>query len=147
MRWRRATAACRSWSRSPSSIAGVSGYGVMKGSANYDLAIAYKEMGLLDDAVAELEIVRRAGRMPVESFAVLLATCKLGLGRPLEAAVVLEEALSGAGDDESTVSLRYELGEALLAAGKPAEALDAFRKVASFDPNYRDVGERISELG
>jgi tetratricopeptide (TPR) repeat protein len=115
--------------------------------AHYDLAIAYKEMGLLDDAVAELEIVRRAGRMPVQSFAVLLATCKLGLGRPLEAAVVLEEALSGALDDESTVSLRYELGEALLAAGKPGEALDAFRKVASVDPSYRDVNVRLAKLG
>ncbi len=115
--------------------------------AHYDLAIAYKEMGLLDDAVAELEIVRRAGRMPVQSFAVLLATCKLGLGRPLEAAVILEEALSGAVDDESAISLRYELGETLLAAGKPAEALDAFRKVASVDPSYRDVNVRIAKLG
>ncbi len=115
--------------------------------AHYDLAIAYKEMGLLDDAVSELEIVRRAGTMPLETFAVLQASCKLGLGRPAEAAEVLEEALSSCGGDPATeTSLYYELGDALLADSRRPEALDAFRKAAAIEPEYREVSERIDQL-
>ena len=115
--------------------------------AHYDLAIAYREMGLLEDAVSELDMVRRAGTMPLEAFAVLQASCKLGLGRPAEAAEVLEEALSsGSGDPATEASLHYELGEALLADGRRPEALDAFRKAAAIEPDYREVTERIDQL-
>ncbi|TDI96119.1 MAG: tetratricopeptide repeat protein [Deltaproteobacteria bacterium] len=115
--------------------------------AHYDLAIAYKEMGLLDDAVSELELVRKAGTMPLEAFAVLQASCKLSLGRPAEAAEVLEEALSSGGGDPATEApLHYELGEALLADGRRPEALDAFRKTAAIEPDYREVSERIDQL-
>ncbi len=85
--------------------------------------------------------------MPLEAFAVLQANCKLGLGRPAEAAEVLEEALSSGGGDPATeASLYYELGEALLVDSRRPEALDAFRKAAAIDPDYREVSERIDQL-
>ena len=115
---------------------------------HYDLAIAYKEMELLDDAVSELAIVRSSGRMPIQDFAVLLASCKLGLGQPQDAVAVLEEALGSGGADQATmVSLRYELGEAFLAAGQTQQAREAFQKVAAADPDYREVQNRVAELG
>jgi tetratricopeptide (TPR) repeat protein len=114
--------------------------------AHYDLAIAYKEMGLLDDAVEQLDLVRRSGSLQIEALS-LLATCKLELGRPQEAAGHLSEALVCVGDgDEAEVSLRYDLGEALVAAGKHGEALDTFQKVAALDDKFREVQARISEL-
>ncbi len=114
--------------------------------AHYDLAIAYKEMGLLEDAVREAEIVVRAGIRGVEARA-LAAQCKIELGRPMDAAHDIYQALERAGDmGASVIALRYELGEALLAAGKRAEALEAFQKVASLDPGFREVAERIGHL-
>lgn len=114
---------------------------------HYDLAIAYKEMGLNEDAVRELETVLRTGTRATEALS-LLAGCKLALGDAGAAAAHLEDALGRAGDShESAVSLRYDLGEALLAAGRDREALDAFKKVAAADPNFRDVVERISRFG
>ncbi|MBW2280981.1 MAG: tetratricopeptide repeat protein [Deltaproteobacteria bacterium] len=114
--------------------------------AHYDLAIAYKEMGLLDDAIEQLEVVRRSGEMQIESLS-LMAMCKLELGRPQEAAGHLSEALAASGDgDDAVVSLRYDLGEALVAAGKHGEALEAFQKVAALDENFREVRQRIAGL-
>jgi tetratricopeptide (TPR) repeat protein len=114
--------------------------------AHYDLAIAYKEMGLLDDAVEELELVRRSEAHRIEGLS-LMATCKIELGRPQEAAGHLAEALAVTNEgDESVVALRYDLGEALLAAGKRGEALDAFQKVAAANSKFRDVQERVEEL-
>ena len=43
-------------------------------------------------------------------------------------------------------SLRYELAEALISAGKPAEALVQFKRVAAEDADYREVQDRIAEL-
>jgi hypothetical protein len=34
-----------------------------------------------------------------------------------------------------------------LAAGREAEAREAFTKVAALDPKFRDVAERISRFG
>ena len=114
--------------------------------AHYDLAIAYKEMGLVEDAVRELEVVQRTGARPIETLS-LMATCKLELGVPLEAAAHLEDALGQAsGSEEQVVSLRYDLGEALLAAADRVAALEAFSKVEAQDPSFRDVRDRIAEL-
>jgi len=121
---------------------------VAEGDADthYDLAIAYKEMGLNEDAVRELETVLRAGSREIEALS-LMATCRLALGDAEAACGHLEDALERAGDsDESSVSLRYDLAEALLAAGREAEALEAFQKVSAADPDFRDVAERISRF-
>lgn len=114
---------------------------------HYDLAIAYKEMGLFEDAVRELEVVLRTGARMIEALS-LLASCRLALGDPTAAAAHLEAALARAGDsDEAMVALRYDLGEALLAAGRDAEAREAFSKVAAIDPGFRDVAERLARFG
>lgn len=113
--------------------------------AHCDLAIAYKEMGLLEDALRELALVQRQGSRPAETLS-MMATCKLELGRPQEAVTDLKGALQIATATELQLSLRYELAEALIAAGKPAEALTQFKRVAAADAGYRDVQDRISEL-
>jgi tetratricopeptide (TPR) repeat protein len=113
--------------------------------AHYDLAIAYKEMGLLDDAVRELEIVVRGGRK-LEGLT-LMAACKIELERPEEAAHHARAALALPDlPREATTALLYELGVALAAAGQRAEALASLREVAAADREFRDVAERIKEL-
>ena len=69
------------------------------------------------------------------------------LGEPAVAATHIADALEIVGESgESAVSLRYDLGEALLAVGRRAEALEAFKKVAGRQPAFRDVADRIAEL-
>ena len=43
-------------------------------------------------------------------------------------------------------ALMRELGEALLADSRGPEALDAFRKAAAIEPDYREVSKRIDQL-
>ena len=100
----------------------------------------------MEEAVEQLEPVLRSEAHRIEGLS-LMATCKLGLERPQEAAGHLTEALAlTSEDDESVVHLRFDLALALEAAGKPDEALDNFRKVAGLDENFRDVQERIAAL-
>jgi tetratricopeptide (TPR) repeat protein len=103
-------------------------------------------MGLVDDAVEALEVAIRGGSRRMEALS-LIATCKLELGRPEESVAHLEEALSLVdGKDQAAMSLHYERGSALQAAGRVGDALEAFRKVAADDPRFREVEAQIAEL-
>lgn len=113
--------------------------------AHYDLAIAYREMGLLDDAIRELEIVQRTGR-ELEALS-LIAGCKLELDRPEEAIVHLRAALKlPDAQGEGAIPIYFDLGLALVATGETGEAKGLFEKVAESDPEFRDVQRRLKEL-
>jgi tetratricopeptide (TPR) repeat protein len=114
-------------------------------AAHYDLAIAYKEMGLLSDAVGALEKVQKAGPLGVEGIS-LLATCKLEMGQPEAAIGLLVKALGKAATNGEKIALRYDLALAFSAAGQREEALTAFQEVAKQDPSFREVQAQIEEL-
>jgi tetratricopeptide (TPR) repeat protein len=114
-------------------------------AAHYDLAIAYKEMGLLSDAVEALEKVQKAGPLGVEGIS-LLATCRLEMGQPEAAIGLLVKALGKAATNGEKIALRYDLALAFSAAGQREEALTAFQEVAKQDPSFREVQAQIEEL-
>jgi tetratricopeptide (TPR) repeat protein len=115
-------------------------------SAHYDLAIAYREMGLIEDAVEQLGIVARGGNLGIEGVA-LLATCKMELGAPEDAIKLLLSALERDVDADTRTALHYDLAEAYLAAGSREQALAEFQVVSAEQPQYREVQERMAELG
>jgi len=114
-------------------------------AAHYDLAIAYKEMGLYDDAIEALEKVQKNACLAVEGLS-LLATCKLEQGKADEAASVLVRALEVAATANEQLALRYDLGLAYLSAGKKDAARAAFEEVAAQDSGFREVQEQLAEL-
>lgn len=114
--------------------------------ARYDLAIAYREMGLLDDAVEALLIAIEGRERRIESLS-LLATCELDLGRPESAIGHLDSGLAElAPEDPVALALRYERAGALQAAGRGEDALAGYREVAVQDATYRDTTAKIAEL-
>jgi tetratricopeptide (TPR) repeat protein len=120
---------------------------------HYNLGIAYREMGLLEEAIGEFQKVAKAmdqGR----SFRYAMQCCTLlGLsfmekGQPGIAALWYERALRIPGlDQESVLALRYDLGIAQQGAGDEAAALKSFSQVYAMNIDYRDVAERIAALG
>jgi len=119
---------------------------------HYNLGIAFREMGLLEEAISEFQKVAKAtdrGR----SFPYLMQCCTLlGLafmekGQPGIAAIWYERALKTPGNDpESTLALRYDLGVAQETAGEQDAALKSFSQVYAMNIDYRDVAERIAAL-
>jgi predicted Zn-dependent protease len=113
---------------------------------HYDLGIAYKEMGLLDDALAEFHAAMRSPELLSDACS-MLAICHRERGEVEEAVRWYREALSGRNDaDPSRCGLRYDLAETLLEAGDAEGALGLFRDVLEADPSYRDVRARVREL-
>jgi len=119
---------------------------------HYNLGIAFREMGLLEEAISEFQKVAKAtdrGR----AFRYTMQCCTLlGLAfmeqsQPAIAAIWYERALQTPGNDpESVLALRYDLGVAQESAGEPVAALKSFSQVYAMNIDYRDVAERIAAL-
>ncbi|HKV47710.1 MAG TPA: tetratricopeptide repeat protein [Candidatus Acidoferrales bacterium] len=119
---------------------------------HYNLGIAYREMGLLDEAIGEFQKVAKAIQKG-KAFAyamncsTLLALSFADKGEPKIAALWYQRALETPGlDQEATLALRYDLGVSLEQAGESNAALDSFRQVYAMNIDYRDVADRIATL-
>ncbi len=119
---------------------------------HYNLGIAFREMGLLDEAIGELQktcqAVDRGHPFPqVMQTYTWLAQCFLDKGVPEAAIRWYQKALAAPGIDEETrTALHYELAAAYEAAGDKPSALKHFMEVYGRNIDYRDVAERIKPL-
>jgi tetratricopeptide (TPR) repeat protein len=119
---------------------------------HYNLGVAFREMGLLDEAIAELQKVcaaidhGRAFTQTVQTYT-WLAQCFLDKGVPEAAIQWYQKALTIPGlDQESRVAINYELGAACESAHDRSAALRHFTDVYGANIDYRDVAERIQAL-
>ena len=119
---------------------------------HYNLGIAYREMGLLDEAIGEFQKVAKAMQKGkpfryAMNCATLLALSFLDKGEPKIASLWYQRALDIPGlDQEAVMALRYDLALALEMAGESDAALDSFRQVYAMNIDYRDVADRIATL-
>ena len=119
---------------------------------HYNLGIAYREMGLLDEAIGEFQKVAKAIQKGkpfpyAMNCSTLLALSFMDKGEPKIASLWYRRALETPGlDQESILALRYDLGLALESAGEAKGALDSFQQVYAMNIDYRDVADRISAL-
>src|SRR5580693_9336848 len=119
---------------------------------HYNLGIAYREMGLLDEAIGEFQKVAKAVQKgkPFRyemNCSVMLGLSFMDKGEPKVASLWYQRALQVPGlEEESALALRYDLGLALESAGEADAALDSFRQVDAANIDYRDVADRIATL-
>jgi tetratricopeptide (TPR) repeat protein len=114
--------------------------------SHYDLGVAFKEMGLLDEAIAELQKALRAPDGKLRSSEAL-GVCFIDKGAYVVAESILRRALDlPASSDQERLGVLYWLGRALEEMGKRAEARELYGRVFAVDIRFRDVGERAKAL-
>jgi tetratricopeptide (TPR) repeat protein len=114
--------------------------------AHYDLGVAFKEMGLLDEAIAEFQKALRApeGRLRT---AEALGTAFFEKGQYSVTGTVLRRAIdSEPGSDESKIGLLYWLARCEEEQGRGSEALVFYQRVFAVDINFQDVQDRVRQL-
>ncbi len=114
--------------------------------AHYDLGVAFKEMGLLDEAIAEFQKALRApeGRLRT-SEALGVAFFEKGQFTVSEA--VLSRAVETVAEgDEAKIGVLYWLGRACEAQGKDANAIASYERAMAVDIRFMDLGERVQRL-
>ncbi|HEY6348811.1 MAG TPA: tetratricopeptide repeat protein [Candidatus Angelobacter sp.] len=119
---------------------------------HYNLGIAFKEMGLLDEAIGELQKVCHAVErgnnfsQPIQAYT-WLAQCLVDKGVPEASLRWYEKALQLPGlDHTSRCAIYYDLGSAYEASGDKKSALANFMEVYSSNIDFRDVASRIKVL-
>jgi tetratricopeptide (TPR) repeat protein len=119
---------------------------------HYNLGIAFREMGLLEEAISEFQKVAKANERG-KPFRYSMQCCTLlGLafmekGEPGIAAIWYQRALlTPSIEPESILALRYDLGVAQESAGDIDAARKSFSEVYAVNIDYRDVAERIAAL-
>jgi tetratricopeptide (TPR) repeat protein len=116
------------------------------GQSHYDLGVAYKEMGLLDDAIREFDT---AARDPKRSCVCssMIGTIHLERGELNEAIAAFMRGLEAPDrTKEQDASLLYEVAAAYEAKRMTRQALDYFQRSAKTMPSFRDVQERVRRL-
>ena len=118
-------------------------------STHYDLGIAYKEMGLLDEALGEFRTALSGNDRAREiDILTMLGLCHGMKGQHREAVAAFQQALrSEHVTPEAEKALRFEIGAALEALGEREQALGYFQAVARIAGGYRDVAARVARLG
>ena len=111
-----------------------------------NLGIAYKEMGLIDEAIGEFQLASRDPDRAVECCS-MLGLCFLEKGMPQLAVKWYRRGLEAPGIKESeTVGLLYDLARIHQSTGDLDLAYRTFLEVFGMNTNYRDVSQRVREL-
>ena len=116
---------------------------------HYDLGIAYKEMGLLDDAVREFEVAlgRKARKNEVDCLS-MIGLCRMEMGDPGGAVKAYQRALrSDYLTPDAMRAVLYELAGSYVGAGDSESALYYLQKVVKVDAGYRDAKAMVERLG
>lgn len=114
--------------------------------AHYDLGTAYKEMGLLDEAITSFQAALRASANHLPTYEMMGQTF-IEMGQPEAAVRSLERALGGADTvEDELVGIYYYLGRAYEALERKESAVDYYDRVFALDINFADVTERLREL-
>jgi len=114
---------------------------------HYNLGIAYKEMALIDEAIAEFQHAAKDASRFLEC-ASLLGRCFIEKGMPQLAVQWYTRGLSAEGyGEEEMHNLSYELAILYEQLGNLEKAYEFYCELHEWNGSYRDVGEKVKTLG
>jgi tetratricopeptide (TPR) repeat protein len=116
-------------------------------ATHYDIGIAYREMGLLDDAVGEFEVSARAEIKAPDAW-FMIGLVRLDQGRSDDALAAFERAVGAPGASrEQRAASEYQLGVVYSDhRGDGIEALLALKRSRMLGGNAPDLDRRIQAL-
>jgi tetratricopeptide (TPR) repeat protein len=113
---------------------------------HYNLGLAYKELGFLDDAIREFQLARNDPGSFIPSSS-MLSICYMEKGLYPLAIDILRSALEKIEErDESYWAMKYDLAEAYEKNGNLQEALDSYTEVYGWNSKFRDVSEKMNQI-
>ena len=112
---------------------------------HYDLGLAYKEMGLHDEAIKAFEKVLRSPGREVQCR-VMIGMCHREMNNHNEAITEFKQGLHANATDRERLSLYYEIGVTYETMGDLGEALYYYEAVLKRDPRFADAGQRAEAI-
>jgi tetratricopeptide (TPR) repeat protein len=113
---------------------------------HYNLGIAYKEMGLIDDAIREFQTARNDEKKFISSSN-MLGMCYMEKGIYSLAIETFRGAVEKMDShDDSYWPMKYDLAEAYEKNGGVNQALSLFTEVYGWNSRFREVADKIEQL-
>lgn len=113
---------------------------------HYNLGIAYKEMGLLDDAIREFQVAKNDPKNLIPATN-MLGICYAAKGLFPLAIESFKDTLSKIGArDESYWGVQYDLAEAYEKNGDTVEALRLCTELYGWNSKFRNISDKINSL-
>jgi tetratricopeptide (TPR) repeat protein len=114
--------------------------------SHYDLGIAFREMGLLDEAIGSFQKALRGSSQRVRA-AEAIGQCFMDKGEAGVTMTVLERLVKDPDmSDAQLVGVLYLLGRAAESLGRSTEASTYFQRVLAVQIGFRDTATRLSAL-
>jgi tetratricopeptide (TPR) repeat protein len=113
---------------------------------HYNLGIAYKEMGLVDEAISEFQIACKDPTRLIDCCS-MLGMCFMEKGMPQLAEKWYRKAMESPDiSEDEQLGLLYDLGSLYMQSGDIENAYKSFIEIYSTRNSYRDVEDRVKEL-
>ncbi|MBW3554475.1 MAG: tetratricopeptide repeat protein, partial [Gemmatimonadetes bacterium] len=113
---------------------------------HYDLGLAFKEMGLIDEAIAEFQTALTGGEERLKVYEEL-GQCFVLKNQPNLALKIFNRALQVPHEDPAELlGVYYHLGQCHEELGQREQARQAYEKVLAIDASFEDVPDRMARL-
>ncbi|MFN2431492.1 MAG: tetratricopeptide repeat protein [Gemmatimonadota bacterium] len=114
--------------------------------SHYDLGVAFRDMGLLDEAIREFQLAARGGDHRERAFE-LMGLCFREKGMVTVAVNCFRRGIESGGDSHEALGLRYHLARSFEELGKHDSARAEYEKVLALDVQFLDAADRLRQLG
>lgn len=114
--------------------------------SHYDLGIAFREMGLLDEAIGSFQKAAH-GHDQLVRASEAIGQCFMDKGEAGVTVTVLQRVIRNEGlPDSQLVGVLYLLGRAAESLGREEEAASYYQRVLAVQIGFRDAADRLSSL-
>ncbi len=117
------------------------------GDTHFDLGLAYKEMGLYDEAMKAFEKVAQSSVAREVQSRMMIGLCQREQGNLSEAVHQFKAGLhANQINERERQTLLYEIGATYESLGDPRESVYYFEMVVKRDPGFLDARDRLVRL-
>ena len=114
--------------------------------SHYNLGIAYKEMGMIDDAINEFQLAAKDPKKTVQS-SIMLVLCYMDKKLyPLAIKELKKNMESISPDDGSYIGIKFDLARAYEKNNEYDNALKLYMEIYAQNPNFRDIKHKIENI-
>ena len=114
--------------------------------SHYNLGIAYKEMGMIEEAIKELQVAAKDPKKTVQS-SIMLALCYMDKKLyPLAIKELKKTLESISPDDGSYIGIKFDLARAYEKNNEYDNALKLYMEIYAQNPNFRDIKHKIENI-
>ena len=112
----------------------------------YNLGIAYREMGLYDDAISAFQTSINDPKRRLDSF-ILLGVTHRDIDEMEKSIDYFREALDTQGiQPDESIGLKYELALSYELAGEMDQAFPLYAEIHNQNPRFRDISGKMASM-